>query len=95
MKMGRYQTGRYLSIKWLPQTERKASRWQVIVPSKITNNMVERNRFKRRLRAITQAADIPSTIDCLVIAKKESTTHSFEAVLQDLNNLLKNLHRYG
>lgn len=88
-KQGRPRFGKYVVVSVLP-TNRTVSRVGFAVGKK-TGNAVERNKVKRRLKAIMakQTGRISPGFDVIIGAKRGSVAANFQELEQDLCQALQ------
>lgn len=72
----------------------KTTRATVVVSLKISKKAVERNRIKRRLRALWRQSKVAPTIplDCVIIAQPKAKRASYQALQQALAQVLAQQH---
>lgn len=64
-----------------------------ITASKKIGNAVERNRAKRRLRALAQHIETKGSYDYVFIARKAVLTGPYESLVRELKSALRRINR--
>lgn len=67
--------------------DRAPARWTVVAGRKV-GGAVERNRAKRRLRAVLRAAALPAGCDVVAVARRAAVTMGFPALVTEITALL-------
>lgn len=79
--------------KWKKE-QQNVSRFAVVVSQQIYKKAVDRNKLRRQLyEAIrTNIQHIPSSLNIIIIAKKQTKDHSYQELESQLITLLSHLH---
>jgi len=90
LKIGRYQSGQFTVIKFLPQADKLLIGF--IVSTKVSKKAVVRNKIKRRLREIFRLLikdkKIKTGFEIVVIAKPKAAEAGFKELEKEINNLM-------
>jgi ribonuclease P protein component len=80
--------------KWKTSPQQQESRFAVVVSQQIYKKAVDRNKLRRQLyEAIrTNIQHIPSSLNIIIIAKKQTKDHSYQELESQLIPLLSHLH---
>lgn len=92
-KTGKTATGRFVFLK-IKKTKEKNSRFAVVAGLKTSKKAVERNKAKRRIKAVIGKIwpELTRGNDIVIIVKKEAITQKFSALKEDL---IKTINRAG
>ncbi len=87
--------GRFFTLSFGTLSERTSSGVACVVSSKIAAKAVDRNRIKRRCRAILSGhvSQLRPSIVLVFVAKKGASTASFEETTNDLMELISQVKR--
>jgi len=87
---GKTVIGRFIFLK-IKKTKGSGPRFAVVAGLKVSKKAVQRNKIKRRIRAIISKTHpkILSGYDIVVIAKKEAVTEKFKTLQEDLIKTLE------
>ena len=89
-KNGKFFYNQYVTVKYL-KNELDLPRLAFVVSNKISKKAVERNKIKRRLRAIfyTSLKEVRPGLDYIIIVKAAIKEVSFMEMKESLNSLFK------
>lgn len=89
---GKTAIGRFVFLK-IKKTKTKKSRLGIVVGSKISKKAVERNKIKRRIKAIFKKTYIKLVpgYDIVVVAKKEILKNKYKNIEQDIITIMEKL----
>lgn len=86
-RRGRVLRGAFVIVRVAPAAT-EASRFGFVVSTSVAKKATDRNKIKRRLRAITQKAAPPLPVDAVVYATKRAATAQYKELQADLLSLL-------
>lgn len=89
-KEGRSFYDQFFTLK-IAKNNLENNRLCVVISAKVSKKSVDRNKLKRRVRAIfySQKEALSKGFDFLIIAKKETNNQEFPAIKESLINLFK------
>jgi len=84
----------FFLCKWKTAPKEQKSRFTVVVNQQIYKKAVDRNKLRRQLyEAIrTNIQHIPSSLNIMIIAQKQTKDHSYQERESQLITLLSHLH---
>ena len=92
-KTGKTATGRFVFLK-IKKTKEKNSRFAVVAGLKVSKKAIERNKAKRRIKAVIGRIwpEMAKGNDIVIVVKKEAIPQKFSTLEEDL---IKTINRAG
>lgn len=86
--------GRSMVVHTRQRAAGEGARWTVVAGRKV-GGAVQRNRAKRRLRAILASSSLPDGFDLVVVARSTALVAPFDEMRMELESLLERARRAG
>jgi ribonuclease P protein component len=79
--------GRAVVVRAGARPDEDPARWTVVAGRKV-GNAVQRNRAKRRIRAVLQGLTLPAGMDLVVVARSSAQTVPFSELQREVGELV-------
>lgn len=94
LSRGRAAHGRHVVVRAVDRGDRKPCRWTVSASRRV-GSAVERNRAKRRLRAVVRTLDVGGGLDLVVIARASAVECEFAELIGEVEELIPAVRESG
>lgn len=88
---GHAARGRHAVIRSSRRADGGAPRWTVSASRRV-GSAVDRNRAKRRLRAVMRSTALPKGTDLVVLARASAVSCCFDELVEDVTALVAHVH---
>lgn len=91
---GRAVHGQHAVVRAVDRGDRGPCRWTVSASRRV-GSAVDRNRAKRRLRAVLRALNLPAGVDLVVVARASAVACGFPLLTRDVEALVATVRDGG
>lgn len=94
LSRGRAAHGQHAVVRALDRGDGKPCRWTVSASRRV-GSAVQRNRAKRRLRAVVRTLEVGAGLDLVVIARASAADCEFPELVSDVEGLVAAVRESG
>lgn len=91
---GRAAHGQHAVVRAVNRGDPEPCRWTVSASRRV-GSAVDRNRAKRRLRAVVRTVELPAGLDVVVIARASAVACGFPELTRDVESLVATVRDSG